>query len=155
MSVMKRPRAYADTSVFGGCFDTEFEHYSRAFFREVAVGNLVLVVSEVTIRELAEAPDRVRAVLQELAPENVEIVESSEEIRRLRGAYLEAGVLEPKSVADAEHIAAASVAGVDLMVSWNFKHIVHFDKIRGFEAVNLLQGYKPIRIHSPREVVPL
>ena len=64
-------------------------------------------------------------------------------------------MLEPKSAADAEHIAAATVAGVDLMVSWNFKHIVHFDKIRGFEAVNLLQGYKPIRIHSPREVVPL
>ena len=52
-------------------------------------------------------------------------------------------------------LAAASVAEVDLVVSWSFKHIVHFDKIAGFGAVNLLHGYKPLRIHSPQEVVEL
>lgn len=50
------------------------------------------------------------------------------------------------------HIALATVADVDLLVSWNFKHIVRFDKIRLFNAVNLEQGYKPLAIHSPREV---
>ena len=151
---MKRLRIYADTSVFGGCFDVEFELESRAFFQEVAARRVMLVISEVTLRELTQAPPNVRTVLEGLSPDQVEFVPSSDEIRQLRGAYLEAGVLGPASIADAEHIAAATVAGVDLLISWNFKHIVHFDKIRGFEAVNLLQGYKPLRIYSPREVVP-
>lgn len=76
----------------------------------------------------------------------------SDEIDRLRDAYLQAGVLSPASAGDAEHIAAASVAGVDLLVSWNFRHIVNFDKILKYEAVNLMHGYKPLRIHSPQEV---
>jgi len=50
------------------------------------------------------------------------------------------------------HIALATVAEVDVLVSWNFKHILHFNKIRMFNAVNLEQGYKQIQIFSPREV---
>jgi len=57
------------------------------------------------------------------------------------------------SRSDAEHIASASVADVDFVVSWNFKHIVHYDKISGYQAVNLLNGYRQIRIYSPREVI--
>lgn len=86
-------------------------------------------------------------------PNAIEMIEESDEIHSLRNAYINAGVLTVSSLADAEHIAAASVSGLDLVVSWNFKHIVHYDKIIGFEAVNLLNGYKPIRIHSPRELV--
>lgn len=54
---------------------------------------------------------------------------------------------------DAHHIALATVARADLVVSWNFKHIVHWEKMRGFNAVNLREGYPLIEIHSPREVV--
>jgi hypothetical protein len=150
---MKRLRVYADTSVFGGCFDPEFQAASTAFFREVAAGRFTLVVAEVTTRELREAPERVREVLAHLPRESVETVPFSEEIGQLRDAYIEAGVLGPASVDDAEHVASASVAGADLLISWNFKHVVHFDKIAGFEAVNLVHGYKAVRIHSPREVV--
>jgi hypothetical protein len=112
-----------------------------------------LVISEVTLRELALAPPEVRAVLGALSSEQVEVVPDSEEVRHLRDAYVNAGILGPASSADAEHIAAASVAGVDLVVSWNFKHIVHFEKILAYEAVNLIEGYRPMRIHSPKEVV--
>jgi hypothetical protein len=80
---------------------------------------------------------------------------SSREVDELRDAYLQAGVVGPASLVDAEHIAYASVAEVDLIVSWNFKHIVHFEKIRGYHGVNLAKGYNPIPIHSPREVVEL
>jgi hypothetical protein len=72
----------------------------------------------------------------------------------LRDGYLAARVVGPKHAADAEHIAHATVGRADLMVSWNFKHIVHWDKIRLFNAVNLRAGYAPIEIRSPREVVP-
>lgn len=57
------------------------------------------------------------------------------------------------SEADDLHVANATVARVDFIVSWNFRHIVHFDKIRGDNAVNLREGYGMLDIHSPKEVV--
>jgi len=61
--------------------------------------------------------------------------------------------LSDKFKADLVHIALATVYNVDLLVSWNFKHIVHYSKISQFNAVNIEQGYKPLVIYSPREVV--
>jgi hypothetical protein len=150
---MKRFRAYADTSVFGGCFDDEFAEESRGFFAAVRAGRFRLVASPTVLAELQRAPEHVRAILAELPEDAVDMVEDSEEVARLREAYLEAGILETTQRADAEHIAFASVAEVDFVVSWNFKHIVQFEKIAGYQAVNLLNGYREIRIYSPREVV--
>lgn len=70
----------------------------------------------------------------------------------LADAYLNHGILTPNYRNDARHIALATVAGVDVLVSWNFKHVVHFEKIQKFNAVNIEMGYKPILIFSPREV---
>lgn len=150
---MRRLRVYADTSVFGGCFDDEFAEFSKAFFEEVRTGRFVLVLSDVTLRELLGAPEQVRAVLVGLPPDGVEMVHDQPEIRALRDAYLAAGVLGPGSREDAEHVAAASVADVDMIVSWNFRHIVHFDKIMGYHGVNLIHGYRPVSVYSPREVI--
>jgi len=152
---VKRLRIYADTSVFGGCFDDEFQRISRQFFAEVASGRFIAVISTVTTRELLFAPEEVRKVLTDLPADQVEEIVIDEEVLSLRDAYLAAGVVGPASEADAEHIAAATVAEADLLVSWNFKHIVHFDKIRGFNGVNRLQGYRELEIYSPREVVEL
>jgi len=150
---MKRFRIYADTSVFGGCFDDEFTEESKSLFADIKAGKFLLVISATTLGELERAPDYVQRVLAELPPENVEIIEFSEEIARLRDAYLEARIVEPEGKADAEHIASASVADADFVVSWNFKHIVHYEKISGYHAVNLMNGYKEIGIYSPKEVV--
>ncbi|MBI4569101.1 MAG: PIN domain-containing protein [Planctomycetes bacterium] len=142
-----------DTSVFGGCFDEEFSRESRTLFEEIAAGKFSLVVSEATLFELQGAPNQVRAILDGMNEEDLEIVETTPEIEALRDAYLSAGVLGPASRQDAAHVAAASVADVDIIVSWNFRHIVHYEKIRAFHAVNLIHGYRSIPIHSPREVV--
>jgi len=150
---MKQFRVYADTSVFGGCFDDEFAKESKLLFTDIKAGKFVLVVSATTLGELNRAPDYVQKVLIELPLENVEIIEFGDEIARLRDAYLQAKIVAPEAKADAEHIASASVADVDFVVSWNFKHIVHFEKISGYQAVNLMNGYKEIRIYSPKEVV--
>jgi len=150
---MKRFRVYADTSVFGGCFDDEFADESKLFFSAIKEGKYTLVVSTITIAELRRAPESVRQVLAELPKDAIETLEFSEEITYLREAYLAAGILKPENKSDAEHIASASVADVDFVVSWNFKHIVHYEKIAGYQAVNLLNGYKEIRIYSPKEVV--
>lgn len=152
---MRKLHVYVDTSVFGGCFDEEFMKESNLLFEDIRKGKFILVISDTTLRELNGAPQNVQKVLADLPPDAIEIVEFSKEIQLLRDAYLIAQVVGPSSSADAEHIAAASIAGVDFVVSWNFKHIVHYDKIRGFQAINLLQGYKPIQIFSPKEVVDL
>src|SRR5580704_6001106 len=154
MTTIKRPlRVYADTSVFGGCFDDEFKAESVGFFEEVRQGRFIVVVSNVTLDELELAPDLVRGVLADLPPQQVEIVSASPESDALRDAYLEAAVVGPASINDAAHIAVATISKVDLVVSWNFKHIVHFERIGGYEGVNSLRGYRSPRIYSPREVV--
>ena len=124
MSGTKPLRVYADTSVFGGCFDTEFEEVSRRFFDEVRQGRIQLVLSDTTLLELTGAPDKVRRVLADLSPTSHERIFLSDEIEQLRDAYLAHGVVGSAAKRDAEHIAAATVADVDLIVSWNFKHIV-------------------------------
>lgn len=68
-------------------------------------------------------------------------------------AYIRAAVLSPGMRADAQHIAIATVGRVDVLVSWNFKHIVNLERIRGYNSVNLRQGYPLIEIRTPREVV--
>jgi hypothetical protein len=154
MTTVKSPlRVYADTSVFGGCFDDEFRTESVRFFEEVRQGQFVVVVSNITLDELELAPDRVRAVLADLPPQQVEIVNTSLSSDGLRDAYLDAVVVGPASRNDAAHIAVATTSGVDLVVSWNFKHIVHFEKIGGYESVNSLHGFRSPRIYSPKEVV--
>ncbi len=150
---MKRFRVYADTSVFGGCFDDEFTDESSRFFAAIREGRFTLVVSTTTLAELQKAPDNVRQVLTQLPPDAVEVLEFSREIARLRDAYLAAGILKPENKSDAEHIASASVADSDFVVSWNFRHIVHFEKIAKYQAVNLMNGYREIRIYSPKQVV--
>ena len=82
MTTVKRPlRVYADTSVFGGCFDVEFKDESVRFFEEVRLGQFIVVVSNVTLDELELAPDPVRGVLAGLPPEQVEIVSTSRRSR--------------------------------------------------------------------------
>jgi hypothetical protein len=146
-------RVYADTSVFGGCLDDEFAEESRAFFDEVRRGRFVLVISPTTLGELNDAPEDVQRILRDIPEANVETASGGQEVFDLRDAYVAAGVVGIGSKADAEHVAAASVAGVDMIVSWNFKHIVHFEKISGYNGVNLLKGYSAVRIFSPREVI--
>ena len=150
---MKQFRVYADTSVFGGCFDDEYTEESSLLFEDIKAGKFTLVVSGTILGELERAPEHVQKVLTELPSENVEVIEFCDEIAHLRDAYLEAGIVELKNKADAEHIASASIADVDFVVSWNFRHIVHYEKINGYQAVNLMNGYKEIRIYSPKEVV--
>jgi len=139
--------------VFGGCFDDEFKADSLRFFEEVRQGQFVVVVSDVTLDELQLAPDQVRRVLSDLPPDQIQIVNTSPESNELRNAYLEARVVGPASSNDAAHIAVATVVGVDMVVSWNFKHIVHFEKIGGYKGVNSLLGYRSPGIYSPQEVV--
>lgn len=150
---MKTLRVYIDTSVVGGCHDKEFAKESRALLKMARAREAVLLVSQTLIDEIRLAPERVQDQLDQLPDWATEVLPVSREAIELRDAYVNAGVVGLAHSNDALHVANATVARADLIVSWNFKQIVHFDKIRGFNAVNLREGYLPIEIRSPMEVV--
>ena len=146
-------RVYVDTSVVGGCFDEDFADESRALFEMARRGDAAILVSDLLIEEVSRAPKRVQHVLTRLPAECVVRIERTEASFRLCQASLDASVVSRQSENDAHHVALATVARADLIVSWNFRHIVHYDKIRLFNAVNLREGYPMIDIRSPRELV--
>jgi len=150
---MKQLRIYVDTSVIGGCFDEEFAEDSKTLLQMVTDGKIRLIVSDILADELELAPQEVQKKFGGLPPQHLEAVQQSKETERLRDLYLDAEVVGEARKNDAHHVAIATVARADMIVSWNFKHIVHFEKIRGFNAVNIREGYLPIDIRSPKEVV--
>ncbi len=149
---MRILRVYVDTSVIGGCFDPEFSLWSNRLVKDFHDGRFLPVVSSVVATELDLAPEQVRVKLAEILRLEPEFLELTEEVVSLAEVYSDHGALPPKFRNDLLHIALATVANVDVLVSWNFKHIVRLEKIRIFNAVNLELGYKPLQIHSPQEV---
>ena len=145
-------KVYADTSVFGGVFDQEFSDPSRQFFDEIDAGRFILVTSAVVAAEIEPAPDKIQAFFARYTA-SATIVDVSEEALELQLNYIKSGVVTESSLDDALHVAVASVSGCDLIVSWNFRHIVHFEKIPKYNAVNRLNGHNHIGIYSPLEVI--
>jgi len=145
-------RIYADTSVFGGVFDEEFERPSKAFFEAVRKAKFALVTSELVRQEIQAGPKSVQELFLDILP-IADIAEITAETLKLQQAYTDAGILPEKHSTDALHVALATLSQVPLIVSWNFKHIVNFQKIPMYNAVNTLHGYREIAIHSPLEVV--
>ena len=149
---MHRTLVYADCSVFGGAEDDDFAEASHRFFDLVVEGRFLVLVSQLVIEEVERAPEKVRGVLAGLPAESVREVPIDGEVTELAQAYMDAGVLGGRHLADALHVAAATVARADLILSWNFRHLVNFDRVRKFNGVNALNGYQPIEIRSPLEV---
>lgn len=150
--VMKK-RIYTDTSVIGGCLDIEFEEGSNKIFEEFIVGSSLLVISDITLEELEKAPQKVKDILKKVPQDFLEYIELSEEAKELAQTYLTEGVVSKKSLADAQHIAIATVARTDVLISWNFKHIVNLDRIHGYNSVNFKLDYPMIEIRTPTEVL--
>jgi predicted nucleic acid-binding protein len=149
---MTIPQIYADTSVFGGFFDEEFRDTSRTFFEQVREGRFSLVTSALVQEEIDPAPSEVRQLFSDML-RFIEVAEINQSALDLRSAYVEAGIVAPKWAEDALHVAIATVSSCTMIVSWNFKHIVHYDKIPLYNAINVLKGHVPISIFSPLEVI--
>jgi len=152
MKEREKIRTYVDTSVYGGVFDDEFDIASQKFFNQVKGKEFILVTSVVVQDELNSAPEDVKVFFFEMLSYS-EIIPMTQEALNLRESYLEAGIVSSKYANDALHVAMATIAGCDMILSWNFKHIVHFDKIPLYNAINVLKGYHPISIYSPWEVI--
>jgi predicted nucleic acid-binding protein len=146
-------RVYVDTSVVGGCFEEEFAEWSNALFQKARDGEVVILVSSVLIDELTRSPERVRAVIDDLPKHAKAVIPQSEEIERLHALYIAYKVVGPASANDARHVASATVAKANVLVSWNMSHLVHYDKIWKYNAVNQIENYQRIEIRTPQEVV--
>ena len=149
---MAGPRIYVDTSVLGGCFDAEFSVWSNGLLDDFRRGLLHPVLSDVTAEEIGRAPATVQTVHEELVALGAELVSVSPEVLALVAAYEVRAILGPRYRNDLLHIALATVAAVDALVSWNFRHIVRLDRIQQFNEVNIALGRGALMIYSPREV---
>jgi len=150
--LLKKQKIYVDTSVFGGVFDDEFEFYSKIFFDNVKSNVFELVISPIVQAEIDFAPQQVKDFFDEII--NIsDIIEVTQPAIILRNAYLEAKIVSSKYSDDALHVALATVSKCDSIISWNFKHIVHFDKIPLYNAINNFNGYNSISIYSPLEMI--
>jgi hypothetical protein len=143
---------YVDTSVWGGIDDKEFSEWTIPFFEQAREGKFTIVLSDVTIGELVKAPEIVRDLPTTIPAGFIEVVSISDEQLELANKYVQEGALTLKFHSDAQHIAIASILKVDSLVSWNFKHMVNFFRIRQYNSINLKFGYSTIDIRTPKEV---
>lgn len=146
-----KQRIYIDTSVFGGYFDEEFSEHTIPFFDRIRNGEFILLYSTVTQSELENAPEKVKEFVKSLKAEYTEFLDTTNEVIELATEFIKEKVVGQTSYADCLHIALATINKADYLVSWNFKHIVNMQRIRGYNSINIKNGYKQLEIRSPRE----
>jgi len=144
-------RYYIDTSVFGGYFDEEFAEHTIPLFQRYKKNEFILLFSTVTQDELENAPEEVKDLVKSLKSEHTEFLEITDEAVDLATDYINEKVVGKTSFADCLHIAIATINRADFLISWNFKHIVNIERIRGYNSINIKKGYKQLEIRSPRE----
>ena len=146
-----KQRFYIDTSVWGGIFDKEFDLETALLFDMVEAEQIDCLYSDITENELMKAPEKVWLFFEKF--QNKQKVAITPEILKLAETYVNENVVGNTSFDDCVHIATASIHRADLLVSWNFKHIVNVYRIRGYNAINMKLGYPILNIHSPKEII--
>jgi len=149
---MSIQRIYLDTSVLGGYFDKEFDVATQRLFDEVKKGEYKVVISNITEGELLNAPEKVRTLLNDLNID-YEVLNLTDDVVNLALEYIRENVVGQTSYDDCLHIAIATISRLDLLVSWNFKHIVNIKRIRGYNGINIKNGYPSIEIRSPKDLI--
>lgn len=150
---MRPLRVYIDTSVIGGYFDQEFEKETKLLFGKFQCKEYQLVISDLTKQELVNAPEHVRTLLKDLAIKDIEEVLVTTEIIQLAKEYIDENVVGQTSLNDCIHIATATLHRIDLLASWNFRHIVNIRRIWGYNSINLKNGYPILEIRSPKDII--
>ncbi|MGI4021246.1 MAG: PIN domain-containing protein [Janthinobacterium lividum] len=148
-----KQRIYIDTSVVGGYFDEEFKEFTKPLFERIQKDKFTILFSTVTQDELENAPIQVRELVNNLKAKHTEFIEVTEEAVELATQYITEKVVGQTSYADCLHIALATINHADFLISWNFKHIVNVQRIMGYNAINIKNGYKQLEIRSPRDLM--
>jgi len=135
----------------GGYHDTEFDTATRVLFERIADKEFDIYFSEINETELINAPPHVKAVKDLIPADCFHYLYVTDAVETLMQLYISEKALGKASENDAYHIALSSVNRIDYLISWNFKHIVNYNKIKMFNAINMRFGYPLINIYSPLE----
>ena len=150
---MKQQRIYIDTSIIGGFFDLEFEKETKMLFQRLENKEVLFVVSDLLYEELENAPSNVKTLLDNYPKDCFEEVLLTDEARELADKYIAENVVGKTNLDDCRHIALATIHNVDVLASWNFKHIVNLARIRGYNGINIKNAYKAIEIRNPKDLI--
>jgi predicted nucleic acid-binding protein len=149
------PQAYLETTIFNFPFaddSPEYQRDTRRLFEEIKAGKFQPFTSEYALRELEDTKDieKLEKMKSLVSNHGVTVLPANNETKRLADTYVANKIIPEKYATDALHIAAATIAGMDFIVSLNFKHIVQHKTIIETENINAREGYKRIFIHTPR-----
>ncbi len=137
----------------GGICDTEFDVFTKILFDKVFRGEIQLIVSDLPEEELINAPDDIKNFFRSLPAKQIEYIKLTKDVIELAELYISEKVVGETSRSDCRHIALATLNNADVLVSWNFRHIVNLKRIRGYNSINLRQGLHILEIRSPKELV--
>ena len=148
-----KQRIYIDTSIVGGYYDDEFKDDTRALFKRFENKEVTFVISDILALELLGAPEKVQRLLDKYPKHMFEKIVLTEQAVNLANMYIKEKVVGKTSIEDCRHIALATINKVDVLASWNFKHIVNLDRIKGYNSINYRMGYPMIEIRSPKDLI--
>ena len=144
-------RVYLDATMIRASQDPRRAGPLHGLIRQAVRGDVALVVSDLTVDELRDAPADAHEVMDASILPRAERVPLTTEVLELADQYVESGVVTRPRRADARHVAAATVAGADVLASWN-RRVINWERIRRHSEVNRLMGYGPIDACDPRAV---
>ena len=155
---MRIPSIYLETTIFNFPFVDDAPQYKAdtiRLFEEIRAGKFKPYTSEYVIQELEKTIDteKRQKMIALISDCKITVIPDSEEIRAFTDVYVSEGIIPAKFSTDGLHIAAAAVAGLDYIVSLNFRHIVKHKTIIQTEFINAREGYRRVFIHTPAEVI--
>jgi predicted nucleic acid-binding protein len=150
---MKKLKIYLDTSVISHLDAPDVpdrEADTRRLWEEIKAGTFEVFISPVVVEELERCAEPKRSfLLEQLRPIQHTVLRATDAVAELTAQYLSTGILRQRSFDDCQHIAYACVYDCDMLISWNFKHLVNYKTISGVKSVNATAGYKEMPIYSP------
>ena len=156
---MKKIKYYLDTTIFNFVFaegDTEKKDITVKLFKDLPSISNGIYISDEVIREINRAPEpRKSQLVGQLEETNPLLLEVDIETEELAERYVKEGIIPERYRSDAVHIAVAVINGIEVIVSWNFEHIVKLKTRVMVNGINRLLGYHEIEICSPEEVIEL
>lgn len=154
---MKKTKIYLDTSVISHLDATDTPEKMQdtiQLWSQIQTGKYEIVLSDIVFDELFDCPEPKRSLLVTYLQQIHYVrVKSNDDMVTLANKFINFGILKEKNLDDCRHIAAALLAGCDIIVSWNFKHIVNTKTIKGTKVISTIEGYKDVIICSPNMLI--
>ena len=154
---MRKLKVYLDTSVVSYLYqeDAPEKMQNTLDLWELFKNKVYEVyISGIVVREISECrEEKLKILLDYLDQIDYNIIETDEDTVELAGKFIDFGILKQKSFDDCQHIAAAILAGCNIITSWNFKHIVNVKTVRGVKVITTLEGYKDLLIYPPSVLI--